>query len=315
MASRSGVNKLLTSGGPGGSVVRHLIPAAIGAAGVVGFLRWRAGDRGLRRDVEAELKRSSRYFELSRDLVCTAGFDGYFKQLNPVVDGGARLERGGAALAPLRGVRPRRRPGAHRGGVRRPARGRRHGRLRQPLRDEGRRLALDRMELDGDPRRGADLRLGARRHPAQGDRGGPGAQRPPDAPDRRERPRRLHLDRRARPDHRLELPGRGELRLAARRGARSRAGRDDHPRASAGAPSRRPRALPRHRRGAGAGPAAGADGAASRRPRVPGRADHLADRDGAGLRLQRVPARHHRAQGRRGRSSRWRATRRSRPRG
>ena len=39
--------------------------------------------RGLRRDVEAELKRSSRYFELSRDLVCTAGFDGYFKTLNP----------------------------------------------------------------------------------------------------------------------------------------------------------------------------------------------------------------------------------------
>ena len=83
MASRSGVNKLLTSGGPGGSVVRHLLPAAIGAAGVVGFLRRRGGDRGLRRDVEAELKRSSRYFELSRDLVCTAGFDGYFKQLNP----------------------------------------------------------------------------------------------------------------------------------------------------------------------------------------------------------------------------------------
>ena len=37
----------------------------------------------MRRDVEAELQRSSRYFELSRDLVCTAGFDGYFKQLNP----------------------------------------------------------------------------------------------------------------------------------------------------------------------------------------------------------------------------------------
>ena len=29
-----------------------------------------------------ELGRSSRYFELSRDLICTAGFDGYFKQLN-----------------------------------------------------------------------------------------------------------------------------------------------------------------------------------------------------------------------------------------
>ena len=83
MASRSGVNKLLTSGGPVGSVVRHLLSAAIGAVGVLGFLRPRGEDRGLRRDVEAELQRSSRYFELSRDLVCTAGFDGYFKQLNP----------------------------------------------------------------------------------------------------------------------------------------------------------------------------------------------------------------------------------------
>jgi two-component system sensor histidine kinase/response regulator len=82
MASRSGVRKLLTSGGPGGSAVRHLLPAAVGALTMLGFLRWRRGDRGLREDVEAELKRSSRYFELSRDLVCTAGFDGYFKQLN-----------------------------------------------------------------------------------------------------------------------------------------------------------------------------------------------------------------------------------------
>ena len=108
MASRSGVNKLLTSGGPGGSVVRHLLSAAIGAAGVLGFLRRRGEDRGLRRDVEAELKRSSRYFELSRDLVCTAGFDGYFKTAQRRVDGGARLDRGRAARAPLRGVRPRR---------------------------------------------------------------------------------------------------------------------------------------------------------------------------------------------------------------
>jgi PAS domain-containing protein len=31
---------------------------------------------------EAELRRSSRYFELSRDMVCTAGLDGRFRQLN-----------------------------------------------------------------------------------------------------------------------------------------------------------------------------------------------------------------------------------------
>ena len=107
----------LTSGGPGRAVMRHLLPAAVGALIVLGFLRWLGEDRGLygsvagillmtvvcisavggllwyfalwvdrdqiaRQDVEAELRRSSRYFELSRDLVCTAGFDGYFKQLN-----------------------------------------------------------------------------------------------------------------------------------------------------------------------------------------------------------------------------------------
>jgi two-component system sensor histidine kinase/response regulator len=117
MTPRRGARKLLTSGGPGQSVLRHLLPAAIGALAVLGFLRWLGEDKGLygrvagvllmtvvciavvggllwyfarwidrdeiaRQDVEAELRRSSRYFELSRDLVCTAGFDGYFKQLN-----------------------------------------------------------------------------------------------------------------------------------------------------------------------------------------------------------------------------------------
>ena len=136
------------------------------------------------------------------------------------VDGDARMERGRAARAPLRGVRARRGPRAHRGADRRAGGGRRHRRLRQPLRDQGRRLALDRMELDGHRRGGADLRLGARRHPAQGDRGGPGAQRSPDAPDRRDGARRLHLDRRAWRDHRLELPG-GDAASAGRGARRS----------------------------------------------------------------------------------------------
>ncbi|MGH2840879.1 MAG: PAS domain S-box protein, partial [Solirubrobacteraceae bacterium] len=35
-----------------------------------------------RERMQAELRRSSRYFELSRDLVCTASLDGYFQQLN-----------------------------------------------------------------------------------------------------------------------------------------------------------------------------------------------------------------------------------------
>jgi len=46
------------------------------------------GMRGTAHDVtrrtlrEAALRRSSRYFEVSRDLICTAGFDGYLKDLN-----------------------------------------------------------------------------------------------------------------------------------------------------------------------------------------------------------------------------------------
>ncbi len=105
------------SGGPGRSVIRRLPPAATAALLVLGLLRWEGQQRGLygtevgvvlmslaaiaivggllwcfarwldqeettRRAVAEELRRTSRYFELSRDLVCTAGFDGVFKQLN-----------------------------------------------------------------------------------------------------------------------------------------------------------------------------------------------------------------------------------------
>jgi diguanylate cyclase (GGDEF)-like protein/PAS domain S-box-containing protein len=108
---------VLTSGGPGGLVIRRLLPAAIAILMVLGFLSWQGVQQELygsrfglrlltvaaigllggllwyfarwldrneaaRRDVEAKLRRSSRYFELSRDLVCTAGFDGFLKQLN-----------------------------------------------------------------------------------------------------------------------------------------------------------------------------------------------------------------------------------------
>jgi PAS domain S-box-containing protein len=93
MASRSGVRKLLTSGGPGGPVIRRLAAALLGVLGALALLRRRGDVRGRQRSggdgeqdahqgVEAELERSSRYFELSRDLICTAGFDGYFRQLN-----------------------------------------------------------------------------------------------------------------------------------------------------------------------------------------------------------------------------------------
>ena len=108
---------LVTSDGPGGSVIRRLLPATIvgltflavlrwlgeqqglygstigvllmtvvAVAVIVGllahFARWLDRHEGKRRDVERALRHSARHFELSRDLVCTAGFDGVFKQLN-----------------------------------------------------------------------------------------------------------------------------------------------------------------------------------------------------------------------------------------
>jgi|GEM_PF-757103 len=39
-----------------------------------------------RKLAEVQLRRSSRYFELSRDLSITCGFDGYFKSVNPAVE-------------------------------------------------------------------------------------------------------------------------------------------------------------------------------------------------------------------------------------
>ncbi|HEX8159447.1 MAG TPA: PAS domain S-box protein [Solirubrobacteraceae bacterium] len=39
-----------------------------------------------RERMEAELRRSSRYFELSRDLTVACGFDGYFKSVNPALE-------------------------------------------------------------------------------------------------------------------------------------------------------------------------------------------------------------------------------------
>jgi diguanylate cyclase (GGDEF)-like protein/PAS domain S-box-containing protein len=45
-------------------------------------MRGTAQDITRRVQREAALRRSSRYFEVSRDLICTAGFDGFFKELN-----------------------------------------------------------------------------------------------------------------------------------------------------------------------------------------------------------------------------------------
>jgi len=116
--SLTGVKDLWTSAGPGGSVVRHLLAPAAAALLVLAYLRWQGQDVGLfgttvglllmttasigvisglvlhlarsldraaasQLEAQRRLRHSSRYFELSHDMVCTAGFDGIFRELNP----------------------------------------------------------------------------------------------------------------------------------------------------------------------------------------------------------------------------------------
>ena len=108
---------LAMSAGPGGTVVRRLLPMTVSVLVVLSVLRWMAERGGLfgtltgiilmtlssvavttallwhfarrldrdesdRRDTEQQLRTSARHFELSRDLHCTASFDGHFQQLN-----------------------------------------------------------------------------------------------------------------------------------------------------------------------------------------------------------------------------------------
>jgi len=117
MPSLDDARTLWRGDGPGGSIVRRLLPPVLSGLLVLGLLRWlgeRAGlfgsttgvllmtlaaalvsvclighfaidldrDAAAQRERAAELTRSSRYFELSRDLACTAGLDGVLLQLN-----------------------------------------------------------------------------------------------------------------------------------------------------------------------------------------------------------------------------------------
>jgi PAS domain S-box-containing protein len=111
----SGMMAVFTRASAGGAIARRLLPAMVGSMFVLGWLRLEGEHRGLygaelgvalytlaniaifstlvwwtaisldrsearRRHVEQERER---FFAVSPDLMCVAGFDGYFKSLNP----------------------------------------------------------------------------------------------------------------------------------------------------------------------------------------------------------------------------------------
>jgi hypothetical protein len=132
----SGMMAVFTRASVGGAIARRLLPAMVGSMFVLGWLRLEGEHRGLygaelgvalytlaniaifsalvwwtaisldrsearRRQVEQERER---FFAVSPDLMCVAGFDGYFKSLNRV-GGAVGPFAGRIAGATLRRVR------------------------------------------------------------------------------------------------------------------------------------------------------------------------------------------------------------------
>ncbi|HVF80151.1 MAG TPA: EAL domain-containing protein [Solirubrobacteraceae bacterium] len=72
---------------PDGSVrvLQSLGEVIVGDDGQPGRLLGTGQDITERESMEAQLRSSSRYFDLSRDVIAAAGFDGHFKRVNPAV--------------------------------------------------------------------------------------------------------------------------------------------------------------------------------------------------------------------------------------
>ena len=121
--------------------------------------------------LRASIEAQTRFWELSSDLLATADETRLVPARQPLLDPRARLERRGADLAPVRRLRPPRRPRVH---PQRAAAGDRDGRglgHRQPLPAPRRRVPDRAMERQGRAGHGHDLRGGPRHHRARRDRG------------------------------------------------------------------------------------------------------------------------------------------------
>ena len=122
-----------------------IVPAELGVAAtgirvviflLVGRLTGAMADR---------LRADAHYFEVSRDLLCTATFDGYFRRINGSWE--QTLIWTSAELLARPFVDPFRRPATDRGGGRAHRLRCGHCVLHQPLPHEGRRIPLDRVVL------------------------------------------------------------------------------------------------------------------------------------------------------------------------
>ena len=145
------VGKRVTSVGAAGYVTRGVTFAMVG--GLIGWFT----DR--RRVVEQQ---NTRQFELSLDLLAVAGFDGYFKRVNPAFETVLGYSAEEICSRPfLDFVHPDDRESTEAEAAKLRQRRHRHDRIPEPLPRQGRVLPLDRVDDAGGGVRAAALRGGA----------------------------------------------------------------------------------------------------------------------------------------------------------